>query len=107
MSSHQTVYSLTRTRPDRSPSESRNTGKLTRTVLPQASAYAMIRWPGGWRLDPPKLPIAHQPNRHATHPRKIPGSVVSIEIFVVVILKRCPTYRDTRWHSRCDSANPP
>jgi len=40
---HQTVYSLTRTRPDGSLSESRGTGKLTRTVLPQASAYAMIR----------------------------------------------------------------
>jgi hypothetical protein len=77
MSSHQTVYSLTRTRPDRSLSESRSTGKLTRTVLPQASAYAMIRRRpgGGWGLDPPTLSIAHQPNRHATHPPENPRLV--------------------------------
>jgi hypothetical protein len=43
MPSRRTVYSLTRTRPDRSLSESRSTGKLIRTVLPQANAYAMIR----------------------------------------------------------------
>jgi hypothetical protein len=43
MPSRRTVYSLTRTRPDRSLSGSRSTGKLIRTVLPQASAYAMIR----------------------------------------------------------------
>jgi len=24
-------------------------------------------------LEPPKLPIAHQPNRHPKHPRKSPG----------------------------------
>jgi len=42
MPSRRTVYSLTRTRPDRSLSESRSTGKLIRTVLPQANAYAMI-----------------------------------------------------------------
>ncbi len=43
MPSHRTVYSLTRTRLDRSLSDARSTGKLTRTVLPQANAYAMIR----------------------------------------------------------------
>ena len=43
MPSRRTVYSLTRTQPDRSLSESRSTGKLIRTVLPQANAYAMIR----------------------------------------------------------------
>src|SRR5271154_5220216 len=43
MPSRRTVYSLTRTRPDRSLSDARSTGKLTRTVLPQANAYAMIR----------------------------------------------------------------
>src|SRR5271170_7263275 len=43
MPSRRTVYSLTRTRPDHSLSDARSTGKLTRTVLPQASAYAMIR----------------------------------------------------------------
>jgi len=75
MPSHQTVYSLSRTRPDRSLSESRSTDKLTRTVLPQASAYAMIRRPGGWRLDPPTLPIAHQPNRHTNKPPENPKGV--------------------------------
>jgi integrase len=34
---------LTRTRLDRSLSDARSTGKLTRTVLPQPNAYAMIR----------------------------------------------------------------
>jgi len=43
MPSRRTVYSLTRTRPDRSLSDARSTGKLTRTVPPQANAYAMIR----------------------------------------------------------------
>ena len=43
MPSRRTVYSLTRTPPDRSLSEYRGTGKLIRTVLPQANAYAMIR----------------------------------------------------------------
>jgi site-specific recombinase XerD len=43
MPSRRTVSSLTRTQPDRSLSESRSTGKLIRTVLPQANAYAMIR----------------------------------------------------------------
>jgi hypothetical protein len=43
MPSRRTVYLLTRTRPDRSLSESRSTGKLISTVLPQANAYAMIR----------------------------------------------------------------
>jgi integrase len=43
MPSRRTVYSLTRTRPDRSLSDARSTGKLTRTVLPQANAYATIR----------------------------------------------------------------
>jgi hypothetical protein len=43
MPSRRTVYLSTRTRPDRSLSESRGTGKLIRTVLPQANAYAMIR----------------------------------------------------------------
>ena len=88
MPSRRTVYSLTRTRPDRSLSDARSTGKLIRTVLPQANAYAMIRRRGGsWRLDPPKLPIAHQPNRHTIHPPgKSVASVISIEIFMVVIL---------------------
>jgi Phage integrase family len=45
MPNRRTVYLLTRTRPDRSLSESRSTGtgKPTRTVLPQANAYAMVR----------------------------------------------------------------